>query len=189
MYVYEDYLAHYQVKGAKHGVRRYQNLDGSLTAEGRIHYGIGPARGSKEAQKNKEKKERVSKRQERKAAKKEKAEAKSREDMMNYLRDHPKKAYKYRKSLNDDDLRKLATQIEFDRKLKDIRDTEIQRGWDKVARMAKNANTIYSLANTAKNSYNLYADVKNMLVDSGKSSGAKVVKIGEKQKEDKDKKD
>lgn len=42
--VYSDELLHYQVKGAHWGVRRWQNLDGSLTPEGRIHYGIGPAR-------------------------------------------------------------------------------------------------------------------------------------------------
>lgn len=39
-----EYLAHYQVLGAKHGVRRYQNEDGSLTPLGRIHYGVGPPR-------------------------------------------------------------------------------------------------------------------------------------------------
>lgn len=39
------YLAHYGVKGQKHGVRQYQNPDGSLTALGRIHYGVGAARG------------------------------------------------------------------------------------------------------------------------------------------------
>ena len=42
----DDFLCHYQVKGAKHGVRRWQYPDGSLTPEGRIHYGIGPARDS-----------------------------------------------------------------------------------------------------------------------------------------------
>lgn len=38
------YLAHHGVKGQKHGVRQYQNKDGSLTALGRIHYGVGKAR-------------------------------------------------------------------------------------------------------------------------------------------------
>lgn len=36
-----DELWHYGVTGQKHGVRRYQNTDGSYTALGRRHYGIG----------------------------------------------------------------------------------------------------------------------------------------------------
>lgn len=39
-----NYLAHYGVKGQKHGVRRFQNEDGSLTSEGRSHYGVGDPR-------------------------------------------------------------------------------------------------------------------------------------------------
>lgn len=38
------YLAHHGVKGQKHGVRQWQNPDGSLTPAGRIHYGVGAAR-------------------------------------------------------------------------------------------------------------------------------------------------
>jgi len=34
----EDYLAHHGIKGMKWGVRRYQNIDGSLTAEGALRY-------------------------------------------------------------------------------------------------------------------------------------------------------
>lgn len=34
-------LAHYGVKGMKWGVRRYQNPDGSLTPEGKVHYSKG----------------------------------------------------------------------------------------------------------------------------------------------------
>ena len=37
-------LAHHGVKGQKHGLRQYQNEDGSLTPLGRIHYGIGLGR-------------------------------------------------------------------------------------------------------------------------------------------------
>lgn len=40
----EQYLQHYGVKGQKWGMRRYRNEDGSLTSEGRDHYGIGDPR-------------------------------------------------------------------------------------------------------------------------------------------------
>lgn len=42
----DDFLCHHGVKDQKHGVRRWQYPDGSLTPEGRIHYGVGPARES-----------------------------------------------------------------------------------------------------------------------------------------------
>lgn len=35
----DDYLAHHGTKGQKWGIRKYQNEDGSLTPEGREHYG------------------------------------------------------------------------------------------------------------------------------------------------------
>lgn len=38
----DQFLAHYGVKGQKWGVRKYQNLDGSLTAEGKKRYGEPP---------------------------------------------------------------------------------------------------------------------------------------------------
>lgn len=34
-------LMHHGIKGQRWGVRRYQNSDGSLTSEGRRHYGFG----------------------------------------------------------------------------------------------------------------------------------------------------
>lgn len=41
-----DEIVHYGVKGQKHGVRRYQYEDMSLTPEGRVHYNVGPPRKS-----------------------------------------------------------------------------------------------------------------------------------------------
>lgn len=35
----DDYLEHHGTKGQKWGIRKYQNEDGSLTPEGREHYG------------------------------------------------------------------------------------------------------------------------------------------------------
>lgn len=39
----KDFIAHHGIKGQKWGRRRYQNSDGSLTAEGRKRYGVGTA--------------------------------------------------------------------------------------------------------------------------------------------------
>ena len=44
--VYKGELYHYGVLGQRRNIRNYQNPDGSLTPLGRIHYGVGPARGS-----------------------------------------------------------------------------------------------------------------------------------------------
>lgn len=42
-------LYHHGIKGQKHGKRRYQNPDGSLTPLGREHYGVGVRRAKKVA--------------------------------------------------------------------------------------------------------------------------------------------
>jgi len=42
-----SYLIHYGVKGQKWNERRYQNEDGTLTPEGKVHYGVGDGRKSK----------------------------------------------------------------------------------------------------------------------------------------------
>lgn len=42
----QNYLIHWGTLGQKWGKRNYQYEDGSLTPEGRIHYGVGPPRSS-----------------------------------------------------------------------------------------------------------------------------------------------
>ena len=44
---YPTYLIHYGVQGQKWGVRRFQNEDGSLTPEGREHYGLNERKANK----------------------------------------------------------------------------------------------------------------------------------------------
>lgn len=185
MYNDASYLAHHGTLGQKWGNRRYQNLDGSLTSLGREHYGIGPARGSKEAKREKAKEARQEKREKRKAAKKAKSEFESHEAKMRYLRDHPKQLYKNRYTISEEDAKKIMAQIEFDKKLKDVRKAEIDRGWAKVKSFSDNAKTVYSLLNTSKAVYNLMVETNNMLVEEGKSNGTIHKRIGDSPDKDK----
>lgn len=50
---YGNTLYHHGIKGQKWGLRRYQNEDGSLTSEGRRHYGYGEARANMQSAKAK----------------------------------------------------------------------------------------------------------------------------------------
>ena len=178
MYEKSDYLAHHGIKGQKWGIRQYQNADGSLTAEGRRRYGVGPERGSKEALKKKLKEQKKAYKEERKAAKKAQSEEEKHDAAMKYLRDHPTKLYKYRNQISEADAKKLVSQIKFDRELKDIRDAEIQRGWNKVKSISDNANTVANLLSNSTRIYNSTADIQRALVDAGKLNAKKMTKIG-----------
>ena len=185
----EEFLAHYGTKNMKWGQRNYQNYDGSLTSEGRRHYGIGPPRGSKEALKKKAQEEKATRRSEKKAERQARKAERSKKVTMEYLRDHPKQIYRHRKELDEADVRKLVSQIEFDRKLKDIRDSEVQRGWAKVKRFSDNVNTVSSLLDSGKKIANIALDVNNALYDNGVGDRKRYRKLGDKAKDDKDNKD
>ncbi len=183
----KEFLAHYGIKGQKWGVRQFQNTDGSLTAEGRRRYGIGPERGSKEALKQKQKEERKSLRAKQKADKKAQTAEQQHDATMKYLRNHPAKVYKYRNQISETDAKKLVSQIQFDRQLKDLRDSEIKRGWDKVRRISDNANTVANLLNNSTRIYNSTADIQRALVAAGKLNATPMTKIGQGGGENKDK--
>lgn len=167
----DEFLAHYQVKGAKHGIRRYQNYDGTLTAEGRIHYGVGPPR---------EKKSEGSESGVKKAAEKvkgkikeanDKRKAKKRAQLGEYLRDHPKKLPRYKRVITEAEADEIIRKINFDRKLQDVKYQEIDR---KSARFNKLVSKVGDFKNLMQNGtavYNSSAHIYNALIDAGKING------------------
>ena len=164
-----DFLEHYQIKGAKHGIRRFQNYDGTLTPAGRERYGIGPPR---EAKKDAEGgsgikkatgsiKKKIS---DSRASKK----AKKRENLKEYLRDHPKKLLKYKRIISEEEADEIINKINFDRKLQDIKYSEQDR---KAARFNKFVGRVGDIKNLYKHGteiYNQTAYIYNALVSSGK---------------------
>lgn len=163
MEISETYLAHHGIKGQKWGVRRYQNADGSLTAEGRKRKGLGEPRKSLFSKKKKE----------------EKTEAEKKEELKEYLRKHPKKLVKYNKELTRQEAEEVISNIQFDRRLRDIRQQEIDRGLEKIKSVTNTMQTVTNALNTGKNVYNAYVDVHNSF-----TTGKKLVKIGEAKKDD-----
>lgn len=111
----DEALEHSGVMGQRKGYRRYQNLDGSLTPLGRLHYGIGfknigqveAARRAKEkAQKEKEENERKKKEDERKAAVEKATRSGKAEDI-----------YRLRESMTDEELYRAVTRMQSTQKL------------------------------------------------------------------------
>lgn len=157
----DTYLAHHGIKGQKWGVRRYQNADGTLTAEGRKRAGLGPEKKESSVKKL------VKDAKDRAAKKKQVSAEEQHENLKNHVRKHPEKIYKFRDEFSEAEINKLVSQIESDRKLKDIRNQEIQRGWDKVNRISNNLGTLSNLTNNSINTWNNSASIYNALIDNG----------------------
>ena len=188
----EQYLEHHGIQGQKHGIRRYQNLDGSLTDEGRRRYGIGPARGSKESVKDKIKSAHEKKKAEKVAAREKNAQmsyeehkARLRQSIVN----NPKKIVKYNKAFTKDEVKDIISEIEWNRKMQDIKRSESQRRMQKIKDMSDKLGTFSNLSKNSIDLWNNAAAINNALVTSGKFKNGKMLpKVGwDKGKDNKDK--
>lgn len=107
----DDTLSHSGKKGMHWGTRLYQNLDGSLTPLGRLHYGIGFKNiGQVEAAKRaKEKAKKEKEENERKAAVEKATRSGKAEDI-----------YRLRESMTDDELYRAVTRMQSTQKLESV---------------------------------------------------------------------
>ena len=179
----EDYLEHHGIKGQKWGVRRFQNSDGSLTAEGRKRRGLSDGGRESRIQKM------IGKSREKRAAK----DSSSAEDKKAKIREavikNPKKLPKYGKLFTKEETNKIISEIEWNRKLADVRREEIRRGMKRVESLANNLNTFANLTNSAINTWNNAVAINNTLVDTGVFKNGKEMPYVNRnqQKKDKDK--
>jgi hypothetical protein len=166
----EEILAHHGIKGQKWGLRRFQNKDGTLTKLGRKRLGLDKTN----IQYRKEAREK--KIQEKKDQKEASAKEKLRREA---IRD-PRKLYKYKDVFTRDEITKIMEDIDFDRKVKAIHDTDVTALVNRLKRTAdltKNVSDIFknsaNIYNSAADAYNMFADMKKV-----KNPDAKVKKLG-----------
>lgn len=169
----EEFLAHHGIKGQKWGIRR--------TPEELGHKPTGKKKKSAV-------KEYINKQKEIRAAKKGSAKEEARKLLKDYVRKHPKKLPMYSKVLTKDEVQEVIDNINFDRKLKEIRAQEIEAGWRKVQRTANNIGTLANLINNSKNLYNNSVDIYNHLIRDDETKSPKL-KIGEKADKKEDRSD
>lgn len=197
----EDYLAHHGILGQKWGVRRYQNLDGSLTAEGRKRRGLSEkksssvksdvnkalktfrkARAKRQAERAVEK-EAARKAAQRKASKeKAKKQISDHEKLKRHIRNKPRDFYKYRDMFTKDEAKELIEQIEWDRKIADIRFDEFKRYNARVKEVGSAIKNASDILNSGINLYNNSAIIYNALLDHQVQSGGMAADQAEKRK-------
>ena len=169
-----NYLAHYGIIGMRWGVRRYQNKDGSLTAEGRRRAGIksdSPRHKPTSAKKLvKQKAANLEK------ARKARAEKKAHEDAKKEAleKGSAKDVLKFKGELTNQELQTAFNRINLEKQLSSIASSETKGFWDNVSSITDKVGKAKDFTNRGIEAWNTFAKINNTFSES------KLPIIGEK---------
>ena len=199
--MYDDYLAHHGIKGQSWGVQHgppypvVRGAGGAPKKTSIVKSKLSAAmknRADAQAKKKQAKAEALERAKQRKLDKDADKKVEAQDRLRRQVVKHPKDLYKHRNDFSRQEIEEIIKEIEFDRKLKDVRTSEIERGMKSYARVKDAAKTTSELMSSLKTMYNITADAYNLLIDTGHAEGKRWVKLGdkpspEKKDDDKDK--
>ena len=183
-------LYHFGTKGMKWGFRRYQNEDGSLTEEGRRHYGYSLKRSINNIREARHKKKLAKKRAKAlEAARKARAEKRAHEAAKKKAVETgtAEEVLKYKNELTTKEKQEIYNRLQADENLAGIAEKESKRRaeevaknskWNKAVKIAGKIGEAGDAIEKLGNAYNKTAKVVNTFSDT------KLPIIGEKEKID-----
>lgn len=147
-----DYLAHHQIKGAHWGI-----LHGPP-------YPLARGKGPKKIKKaSKEAIKRVDKQAEEGVPGAEKKKA----ELRKYIVEHPNKLYKHKEMFSKEELEDILKEIDFDRKLKDVKRNEFSRFVSDVRDVANLAISVKNITGSAVDIYKSANTIGDILAKRG----------------------
>jgi hypothetical protein len=175
-----DYLIHWGIPGQKKGNRRFQYKDGSLTPEGRVRYGVGPAResnGTNAASSVSNTSNANSSKQSAASVEFKKPEASSTEPHKETAEEHRAKVQRAIKSGNKDEVKKYALDMTSDELRKAMDKVDLMQklnaseppktAFDRIDNVANTLNKLSNYYTTATNTWNNFARAYNSLNKDG----------------------